>query len=211
MLYVLAVLGILLTAILYRLMPSRKLFAAFCAILLAAGTVVYLNDRGEQTRRAVTEAERSVIAEQQNIFADWYASYQKYVEQLDRNWQIYHNIMADLKNEEIDVQTAYLRLLPLEDEMRQLSAQIDQKQPPPGLSDECSNLLAAILEKSRAYAAAQYRTISLTRQAADPANFTEEDPAVQRRALTDIVIRESPAGLFVAKEVTAIKYYFLTE
>ena len=207
MFYALAVLGAGLLAILYRVLPTRKMFAVFCLVLFCTGAAVYVKDRGERAERAVSEAERNSIMEQQQIFAAWFAAYQKDVEQLDRNWQLYHNILTDFKNDDISVQTAYLRLTSLEEDSRRLAETIAQKKVPPGMYGESFEAMASIIKKTAAYAAAQHHTIMMSRNEADPTNAGEIDPETRRVILTDILIRESPEGLFVAKEIAALKYY----
>jgi hypothetical protein len=63
------------------------------------------------------------------------------------------------------------------------------------------------MKKTNAYAEAQYRTIALTKAAADPANLRTTDQAEQSRMLQAIMIREQPVGLYTAKEIAAIRDY----
>ena len=91
-----AVAGVLL-ALLYRYIPSRKIFCAFCLVLCAASTIVFfLWPTPHRSSDAVVSQE--VREEQQQVFAVWYTDYQKDLEDLDRNWQRYHKILADRKS-----------------------------------------------------------------------------------------------------------------
>ena len=75
------------------------------------------------------------------------------------------------------------------------------------VNDGCYDLLTEVVNKTNAYAEAQYRAIALTRAAADPANLKTDDQAQQSKMLQTIMIRESPVGLYTAKEITAIRQY----
>lgn len=66
------------------------------------------------------------------------------------------------------------------------------------------------MKKTNAYADAQYRTIVLTKAAADPARLRTNDQSEQSRLLQAVMIRESPVGLYTAKEIAAIRDYLNT-
>ena len=153
----------------------------------------------------LTEEEKYELQLQQKIFMDWYASYQKKIDQLDRNWQWYHAIAEDCQSENIDIQTAYVRLKQLEEDSRLLRDQIHELAPPETLHDPCYDLLAEVLKKTEAYADAQLRTIILSRAVTDPVHLQSDDPTDHRRNLQEVMLRESPVGLFTADEISQIR------
>ena len=63
------------------------------------------------------------------------------------------------------------------------------------------------MKKTNAYADAEDKTITLTRAAADPANRPTNDQAEQSKILQTVMLRESPVGLYTAKEIIAIREY----
>ena len=207
-LYILVIAAIILLALLYRYLPSKKIFVCFCLCLAAAGAIVYHCWSIPPTEPVVmTEAERYELQQQQQIFADWYVGYQRDIDELDRNWQWYHHIIEDFKEDNISIQTAYVRLSQLDQDSQKIRERIEHNAPPIALNDGCYDLLIEVMKKTTAYANAQYRTIVLTKAAADPARLRTNDQAEQSRLLQSIMIRESPVGLYTAKEIAAIREY----
>lgn len=204
----LAVITFVLLILLYRHIPNRRIFRYFCFTLVLTGLVAYaFTNASQPSAPAMTEAEKYEMQQQQLIFMTWYADYQKDIDQLDRNWLLYHAILENFKEDNISIQTAYVRLNQLEDESRQLRDRLAQKNPPLPLNDTCYDLLIEVMGKTREYADAQHRTIALSRAAADPVHLRSDDQEEQSRSLQDIMIRESPPGLFTAKEISAIREY----
>ncbi len=208
-LYILGLIGIILLVLLYRYLPDKKIFGCFC--LAAAGVIAFhFWSAPPPETAAMTEEERYELQQQQIIFADWYAGYQKDIEELDRNWQWYHHILEDFKEDNISIQTAYVRLAQLDQDSQQVRERIAHNAPPLALNDGCYDLLIEVMKKTNDYADAQYRTIVLTKAAADPARLRTNDQSEQSRLLQAVMIRESPVGLYTAKEIAAIRDYLNT-
>ena len=206
--YILAAAGLVLLVLLHRYLPNKKIFACFCLTLVLADSIAYkFWPAPEPTVPPISEQERYELMQQQQIFAAWYADYQRDLEELDRNWQWYHQIIENFKEDSISIQTAYVRLKQLDQDSQQLRDRIALHVPPVALNDGCYDLLTEVVNKTNTYAEAQYRTIALTRAAADPVNLKTDDQAQQSRMLQTIMIRESPVGLYTAKEITAIRQY----
>lgn len=206
LIYIGAAVAVVLLALLYRYIPSRKIFCAFCLVLCAASTIVFfLWPTPHRSSDAVVSQE--VREEQQQVFAVWYTDYQKDLEDLDRNWQRYHKILADFKADIISIQTAYLRLAQLEKDSQALDTRIAERTPPLALNDFCYDQSIELVRKAHAYADAQHRAIALTRAAADPANLSTDDQEEQSHMLQAVMIRESPSALFIADEIAAIRDY----
>ena len=209
LLYVLAVLGLILLGLLYRYLPNKKIFACFCLSLLIAGSIAYKFHPVPEEPAPVPMSEQELyeLQQQQQIFAVWYAEYQRNLEELDRNWQWYHHIIENFKEDQISIQTTVVRLKQLDQDSQNLRNRIALHAPPVALNDAYYDLLTEVVNKTNAYAEAQYRTIALTRTAADPANLKTDNQAEQSRMLQTIMIRESPVGLYTAKEISAIRHY----
>lgn len=209
LIYIGAAVAVVLLALLYRYIPSRKVFFAFCLVLCAASAIVFfLWPTPHRNSDAVISQEvREERQQQQQVFAVWYQDYQKDLEDLDRNWQRYHKILADFKADIISIQTAYLRLAQLEKDSQALEMRIAGRTPPLALNDVCYDQSIELVHKAHAYADAQHRAIALTRAAADPANLQTDDQEEQSRMLQAVMIRESPPALFIADEIAAIRDY----
>ena len=176
-------------------------------VLLAGGIAYKFWPAPAPTPAPISEQERYELMQQQQIFAAWYADYQRDLDELDRNWRWYHQIIENFKSNNISIQTTFVRLKQLDQDSQQLRDRIALHAPPVALNDGCYDLLTEVVNKTNAYADAQYRTIALTRAAADPANLKTDNQAEQSRMLQTIMIRESPVGLYTAKEITAIRQY----
>lgn len=208
LIYIGAAIAVVLLALLYHYIPSRKIFFAFFFVLCAASAIVFFAwPSPHRNGDAVISQEMREERQQQQIFAGWYKDYQKDIEDLDRNWQRYHKILADFKADIISIQTAYLRLSQLEKDSQALDTRIASRTPPLALNDICYDQSIELVRKAHAYAEAQHRAIALTRAAADPANLRTDDQEEQSRMLQAVMIRESPPALFIADEIAAIRNY----
>lgn len=207
LIYVGSIVALLLLMLLYRYLP-RRIFALFCLMLALSATVVFfLWPHAKQADPPMTAEERYALGEQQKIFAAWYEVYQKDISELDRNWQWYHQILEAFKEDQIDLQTAHLRLAQLDHDSQLLLDRITAHTPPLSLNDTCYDLLTEVMRKTVAYADAQHRTIALTKAAADPSALRATEQSEQSRILQAVMIRESPVGLFTADEITQIRDY----
>ena len=209
LIYIGAAIAVVLLALLYHYIPSRKIFFAFFFVLCAASAIVFFawpspHRNGDAV---ISQEMREERQQQQQIFAGWYKDYQKDIEDLDRNWQRYHKILADFKADIISIQTAYLRLSQLEKDSQALDTRIASRKPPLALNDFCYDQSIELVRKAHAYAEAQHRAIALTRAAADPANLRTDDQEEQSRMLQAVMIRESPPALFIADEIATIRNY----
>ncbi len=203
--YLLALLCLALLALLYHYIPNRKIFGCFCLTLLLVAGIAYFANQRQSNQPVMSEARKYELQQQQKIFTDWYAEYQKNVDEMDHNWQWYHNILENFKEQNIDIQTAYVRLKQLEEDSRLLRDRVYGLTPPQELGDECYDLCIALNQKAAGYIDAQCRTITLSRAASDPVHILTDDPAEQSRALQQIMIRESPEELFIADEISGIR------
>ena len=188
--------------LLYKFLPNKKIFPYFCvALLLVFGVSAFLQNRN--TTEKLTRAQIEELQFRQKIFGDWYADYQKNINRLDLNWQRYFSIVNELKTAEVYEYKTYEHLIDLEQASLDEKKIIDELKVPPELDEISKKLLDSIIKKTKAYAAAQAKTISLTRQTANPAIVTNIDE--MNKKINEINIRESPTGLFTASEISAIR------
>lgn len=194
--------------VLYKFLPNRKIFIYFCLSMVMVFVIAGVIARTQQPQESMNENERYIIQQQQNIFTEWYKDYQKDIDELDRNWQSYHSIIENFKTDNIDEETLHERLENLEKDMRIEQVHIYTLKPPQGISAECSALIEEMLRKTQRYIDAQSQTISLTRSAVEEEGFIKAKREDQIHMLQNIMIRESPTGLFTANELSAILNYF---
>ena len=204
MIYLLTIAAAVALVLLYRFLPTRKNFAVICAVIVVVfGTSAFINSQRER-REEISRAQQEELQARQKIFADWYASYQRDIDRLDRNWQTYHNIVDGLESVDADsfnAEAVYLRLRELEQESLDEQIKIYGLSAPQLLDEQSRTNVEEIIRKTKDYADAQTRTISLSVGAAQ--NSPELDAL--KLKLHDIMIRESPEGLFIAQEVSAIR------
>ena len=191
-----------LLLIIYKFLPNKKIFPYLCLALL----IVFILSAFIQNRyknEVMTRNQIENLQNQQKIFGEWYLEYQKDINSLDRNWQRYYGIVETLKTAEIYEYTIYEQLIELESETLAEQKRIYALKVPEELDKETAEFLKKVIEKTKTYADAQVKTISLARQAANPAGFKNLD-AMNKR-INEINIRETPAGLFTATEIAAIQ------
>jgi len=187
---------------LYEFLPNKKFFPYVCgAVIVIFGASALIQDY--YSNAVMTRAQIEEFQLQQKIFGEWYADYQNDINSLDRNWQRFYNIVETLKTAEVYEYSTYEQLLELEKETLDEKNRIDALTVPPELNEECRDLLASVIVKTKTYADAQVKTVSLTRQAANPATVTDVNR--MNRRINEITIRETPAGLFTASEISAIR------
>ena len=204
-LYLLAAILVVLLILLYRYLPNKRIYACFCVTLAVLGVLCYLFFPRTSQNEAMTEEQKYDILQQQQIFATWYAGYQKDVKDLDHNWRWYHQILEDFKEDNISIQTAYVRLKQLEEDEKALTSRIGSSAPPLELHDNFYDLTTEIVQKTKAYAEAQQKAITLTRAASDPQRMPTDDQEEQNRLLQTVMEKESPVGLFTAEEIAEIR------
>ena len=202
MLYGLSIVAFAALFAIYKFLPNKKIFPYLCvALLMVFAASSFIQNR--HNKEVMTRTQIEELQHRQKIFGDWYAEYQKDINQLDRNWQRYYGIVDTLKTAEVYEYTIYEQLIDLERETIDEKRKIYSLNVPADLDEESSELLTRIIRKTKAYADAQAKTISLTRQAANPEIVT--DLNVMNKRISEITIRESPAGLFTATEISAIR------
>ncbi len=206
MIYALFVATVVALALLYKFSPTRKAFMVICTLLLVVFTVsAFIH--GQQTRRAqITRAQAEDLQARQKIFGDWYAAYQHDIERLDQNWQRYHNILDGLSTMDADsfnAEALWLRLKELEQDSIDEQLKMHRLTAPLDLDADNRRLVEEVIRKTQRYADAQTLTISMSTVAANP--YGGQDLDTVRQKLNDIMIRQSPEGLFTAQEISAIR------
>ena len=188
----------------YKFSSSQKIFVIICTLLILVFGASALFRIQQIEQEKITRAQLEELQERQRIFGEWYASYQKDIERLDRNWQSYHNIIEGLKTtdaQSFNAEAIYSRLKELEQESIDEQLKIYMLDAPQELDEDNRVLVEAVIIKTQRYVDAQTRTISLSATAANPPVDLEN----LRLRLQDIMIRESPEGLFTAQEISAIR------
>ena len=204
MIYALIIAAGVTLALLYKFSPTRKGFMVICTLMLVVFSVSLMIHGRQVRQEQITRAQLEDLLERQKIFGDWYAAYQKDIDRLDRNWQLYHNILDGLKAtdaQSFNAEAIYLRLKELEQESVDEQLKIHMLSPPPALDADNRYLVEVVIRKTQRYVDAQTRTITLSAQAATP----PIDLEILQARLQDIMIRESPEGLFTAQEISAIR------
>lgn len=203
MIYLLIIAAIVALAVLYKFSPTKKAFMIICTLLLIVfGASAFIH--GRQVQQEITRAQLEDLQARQKIFGEWYAAYQKDIDRLDQNWQLYHNILDGLNSTEpqnFNAEAIYLRFKELERESLDEQLKIHQLNPPSELDRENRDLVDVMIKKTQRYVDAQTKTITLSAQAAIPPVELEN----LKIRLRDIMIRESPEGLFTAQEISAIR------
>lgn len=197
---------LLLLLVLYRNLPNKKIFYAFClTLLLSIGAIGHSLFFAAATPEPADEATIRRITAQQQIFDGWYTDYKKQLDLLDYNWAQCHAIVEDYHNDNISINTVYTRLTLLEHQAQAACDGLQRLPPPISLDDANYDLTTVLLNKTISYAVAQLNTVRALRSAADPANIKTGRHAEQSRLLRETLLRNEPEGLFTAGETTALR------
>ena len=203
MFYILSVIAAIVLAVLYRFFPRKKVFVYFCPLLVIIFSIsAFVNSR-QVTQEKISQEQLFAIQTQQKIFGDWYANYQKDIDRLDRNWQVFYDIVETLKTSEVYEEITFEQLQELEKEVIDEQIKIHNLQPPPELEEDCRIILSELIRKTQIYSDAQAKTVSAVKEIANPA--TAKDLAEMNKKIKDVTLREVPAGLFTAQEISAIR------
>ena len=194
---------VLLLFLVQRFFPRRGIFAIFCAVLLCAGAALFVTHK--EKPEPMTAAEREHLSAQQMLVAEWHTEYQGLIEQMDHNWRQYHRILSDFNEDVIDLTTTHERLNELDVEAMKTLDALERMEPPMKLDSDNYDLVTAVILKARAYASEQRQTIRHTANVADPERQITEVQEEQSRRLRDVMRSESPAGLFTAQEISALR------
>ena len=204
MIYLLLIAACVALAVLYKFSPTPKTFIIICTLLiLVFGASAFIRIQQLQ-QEEITRAKVEELMERQKIFGEWYAAYQKDIDRLDRNWQTYHNIIDALNStdaQNFNAEAVHAHFKELEQDSIDEQIKIHMLTAPHGLGRDNRLLVEAVIEKTQRYAEAQTQTISLSKAAATP----PVDLEALKLKLRDIMIRESPEGLFTAQEISAIR------
>ena len=206
---ILAVIGLICIiglVLLYRHIPNHKIYFIFLAVVIVIVGILVTSYRSQQAKTAeITQEQKAAIQLEQQAFTPWYDSYKKHVEQLDYNWQRYQQIVADFKADNISIEVAHLRLEQVSQTSAEISESLSRLEPPMQLQNGNYDLTIELIKKIREYSASQQRVIKNTYDASDPLNQPSENQQDQANRLEDIMIRESPTGLFTANEILQIR------
>ena len=181
----------------------RRIITLFCAVLVASG--LFILSRGEPKPEPMTAAERAHVEAQQELVVEWYEEFQGCIERMDHNWRQYHRILADFDADAIGLEETFKRLMKLVAEAQETETVLVKMEPAMALDDENYDLVTAVVLKARHYARAQRLTIEHTAAAADPEKQTVDAQEEQSRRLREVMHVDSPAGLFIAQEITALR------
>lgn len=205
MTYILSIIGVAVLVMLYKFFPNKKVFTYFCVSLVLVFCASAFIHHKTSEQRIMTRDQIEAIRFQQKIFGDWYAAYQKNIDALDRNWQLYYQITETLKTAEIYEYSTYEQLKELEIAAIDEQMKIYNLEVPRELDEESHVLLSSVIDKTKIYSDAQVKVITAVCVAANPEISEGFDLQVLNKIIKEITIRESPAGLFTAAEISAIR------
>ena len=197
--------GILIA--LYKILPNKKFFPYFCILFcfVFCGAAYFNNKNAEQEK--ISQEKFADLQLQQKIFGDWYANYQKDIDSLDRIWQLYFDFVENAKSAETFDKKLFQQISDIEIEAIDEQIKIHNLKVPEELDVEIKKVLAELIRKTQIYSDAQVKIISSVKNISNPKSV--KNIADLNKKIKDITIRESPAGLFTANEISDIREKFI--
>ena len=193
MFYILSIVAAIILAVLYKFFPRKKIFVYFCLLLVIVFSISALvNSRQAETEK-ISQEQIFLLQQQQKIFSDWYAAYQKDIDKLDRNWQLYYDIVETLRTAEVYEQVTFEQLTDLENDVVDEQIKIHNLQPPPELEEDCRIILSEVIRKTQDYSDAQAKTVTAVKAVANPE--TVKDLGEMNKKIKDITIREEISAI----------------
>ena len=200
------ILGGLLT-FLYVKIANKKLFFSLALILVGLGLVFYVvNENAPKPSLTKMEIERLAVENQR--VGDWYALYQKQIDDISYAYSSYHRIMDDFKNDSISKSTALSRLEELRLKNQKLVESLLNLPISPELDVRNRELIGSIQTKTATYINALTKIIDETVLVVKPYENYNEDPAVHRELLENlsrVLAVHSPHMLLIADEVLELR------
>lgn len=202
---ILAVLSILgFTYWLFTKLGVRKFYPIPLILCLGLSTYLFSPPKEDSPNTLTPEQQNSIRQEQMHIAA-WYTDYKKDIEQMDMIWQQYHKTINSFRNDEISIQTVYLRLFELEKKTNFYKAKYKSPQLPTNLSKENENLLNTIIAKTHHYAEQQDIVLLNSVNRIAPKNLQTQIHFEQLQILDKVMVLESPTNLDISQEIMKIK------
>ena len=184
---------------------SKKMIALFLISILGASIFVLMTHVTTPAATTMTLEQKNQFLQQQHTFIDWYTNYKKDIDTMDSNWQQYDKILQSFKNDDISIQTVYLRLTQLQEQSLALKNKFLQQKPPESLEDTNYTLTAKIIEKTSNYITMQTDVITKSKSAVDPSNLKTKNHDEQVQILERIMTIGAPTPLTIADEVSVLK------
>lgn len=182
----------------------RKFFPLFLIIVLSVSTYLIPPAQQKEPPPLTQEQKEAIIREQMTV-SDWYTEYKKDIDQIDLNWQQYHKTLKAFSNDEISVQTVYMRFFELQKKTAVYREKYEKMQPPGDLRNENDELLAVVIEKTKSYALQQDLVVQQSLDTVTPKNLKTQEHTEQVRMLEKIMVLETPAPLNIAAEISRVK------
>lgn len=201
---VLILLFLLCSYFLLKKLGLKKFFPIFLIFTLAVASFFLSPLRTGNSPEITPEHKAQIVSEQVSIAA-WYTDYKKDLTQIDLLWLQYHKSLAAFTNDEISIQTLFIRLSELEKKLDACHGKYDKMLPPASLRPETENVLAEIIEKTKNSINRQNTVIkhSLGQIAAN--EFKAQPHETQAQALNKIMVLDSPPNLDIATEISYLQ------
>lgn len=197
--------GILLA--LYKILPNKKFFPYFCILFCFAFCgAVYLNNKNAEQEK-ISQEKIAALQLQQKIFSDWYANYQKDIDTLDRIWKNYFDFVENVKSAKTFDKKFSQQIADIEIEAIDEQIKIHNLKIPEELDAEIKKILAELIRKTQIYSDTQVKIVSSVKNFSNPDSV--KNISDLNKKIKNITIRESPAGLFTANEISAIREKFI--
>lgn len=187
-------------------MEKKIIRVAFVLVVVLAGFALGFIVFGDKKDGALSATEQKAqIQRDRELFVDWYEDYKHNLEQLDFCWQQYHRIRRDYLSEEIDGETAAERLKTLRQKQVLIIEDIHREIPPQTLTPKFYEKVVPLYKKLTLYSTAQGNAVASSLALLNGENLERFEDAELARKLEETAVAESPAALFTAGDIAAVR------
>lgn len=189
----------------YRYLPRKRIFYLLTAIIIFSCSIILYYANLQSHQNIITEEQKIQILQEQPVFMTWYESYKALLEENDRTWVKYNNLVENFNGGTISLIKFQTDIAKNKNDAEGIYKKLQPELPPQDLSDINYKLCYDILEKTRSYVAAQISVQQRTAELINGQDFAGQAPSQQQEELNNIYILNAPVNLNVAQEIATIR------
>lgn len=154
---------------------------------------------------ATTPKAPPVQTAEQIDFNAWYADYAKQMNLLDAIWQKYHRLIRLIRNDDISILNASIRMDSLYEESLSLQNTIEALSVPQQISLQNQAQVTSVIKKTQDYSNAHHAVIFKSKEILDSKNSRGKAREELIRQLQELIILETPPQLDILSHIAKIK------
>lgn len=142
---------------------------------------------------------------EQAEFNSWYAEYSKQINTLDTVWQKYHRLIRLIRDDDISILKASIRMDALYEESLAIQSTVENLSLPKQLSLQNQGHAADLIKKTKNYSNAHHAIISKSKDILDSKNSHGKQREELIKELQELIILKAPSQPDILPHIAKIK------